>query len=63
MKLRLGISEDVLGKKTQHKEWISSDTIRRIEKRKEKKAALNMSRTNAAKVKTQEEYAAADRDV
>jgi hypothetical protein len=62
-KLRLSISEEVLGKKTQHKEWISSDTIKRIEKRKEKKATLNMSRKRAAEVNAQEEYATADRDV
>jgi hypothetical protein len=54
----------VLGKKkTQHKEWISSNTIKRIEKRKEKKGILIISRTRAAKVKAQEEYTAADREV
>ena len=64
MKLWLDTCEEVLGKKkTQHKEWISSDTIKRIEKRKEKKATLNMSRTRAAKVKAQEEYTTANREV
>ena len=64
MKLWLETCEEVLGKKkTQHKEWIYSDTIKRIEKRKEKKATLNMSRTRAAKVIAQEEYTAADREV
>jgi hypothetical protein len=53
---------EVLGKKTQHKEWISSDTIKRIEKGKEKKATENMSRTGAGKVKAQE-YAKVDRDI
>jgi hypothetical protein len=56
--------EEVLGKmKTQHKESISSDTIKRIEKRKEKKAILNINQKRTAKVKAQEEYTAADRDV
>nr|KAG5704998.1 hypothetical protein BaRGS_022840 [Batillaria attramentaria] len=36
--------EEVLGKrKTQHKEWISADTIQKLEVRKEKKTALNTS--------------------
>jgi hypothetical protein len=35
-------------KKTQHKEWISSDIIKRIEKKKEEKFILNISRTRAA---------------
>jgi hypothetical protein len=35
--------------------WISYDTIKRIEKMKERKATLNMSRTTAAKVKAHEE--------
>jgi hypothetical protein len=62
MKLWLDTFEEVLGKKkTQDKEWISSDTIKRIEKRKEKKVTLNTSRTRTAKVKG--EYTAADRDV
>jgi hypothetical protein len=43
-------------------EWISSDTTKRIEKRKENKATLNMSQTRPAKVKAQE-YTAANRDV
>jgi hypothetical protein len=51
MKLWLNTCEEVLGKTTQHKEWISSHTIKRIEKRKEKKATLRISRTITAKVK------------
>nr|KAG5691851.1 hypothetical protein BaRGS_033455 [Batillaria attramentaria] len=54
----------VLGKrKTQHKEWISADTIQKLEVRKAKKTALNTSRTRRAKAKAQEEYTAADREV
>ena len=56
--------EEVLGKKkAQHKEWISVDTIQKLEARKERKTALNTSRTRAAKVKAQAEYTAADREV
>nr|KAG5707916.1 hypothetical protein BaRGS_031647 [Batillaria attramentaria] len=56
--------EEVLGKrKTQHKKWISADTIQKLEVRKEKKTALNTSRTRRAKAKAQEEYTAADREV
>nr|KAG5686071.1 hypothetical protein BaRGS_030686 [Batillaria attramentaria] len=56
--------EEVLGKrKTQHKEWISADTIQKLEVRKKKKTALNTSRTRRAKAKAQEEYTAADREV
>nr|KAG5711942.1 hypothetical protein BaRGS_026383 [Batillaria attramentaria] len=56
--------KEVLGKKkTQHKEWISADTIQKLEVRKEKKSVLNTSRTRRAKAKAQEEYTAADREV
>jgi TPP-dependent pyruvate/acetoin dehydrogenase alpha subunit len=64
MKLWHTTCEEVLGKrKTQQKEWISVDTIRKLETRKENKAVQNMSRTQAAKAKVQEEYTAADREV
>ena len=46
-----------------HKEWISEDTIQKIEARKEKKNILNLSRTRNAKAKAQKEYAAADKEV
>ena len=56
--------EEVLGKKkAQHKEWISTDTIQKLQTRKERKIALNTSRTRAAKSKAQAEYTAADREV
>ena len=49
--------KEVLGKKkTHHKEWISADTIQKLETRKKKKAELNTSRTRGAKAKAQEEY-------
>ena len=47
--------EEILGKrKAQNKEWISADTIKKLEMRKEKKKDLNMSRTRAAKTKAQQ---------
>ena len=55
--------EEVLGKKTQHEEWISANTIRKLETRREKKTVLNNSRTRAAKAKAQEAYTAVDREV
>jgi hypothetical protein len=46
--------EDVLSRRrTQHKEWISPDTMKKLDVRKEKKMALNTSRTRAAKIKAQ----------
>ena len=49
--------QEVLGpKKQQHKEWISGDSLQRIEERREKKAAMNNSRTRSEKAKAQERY-------
>ena len=63
-KLWLDTCEEVLGrKKTQHKDWISVDTLQRLEERKTKKAQLNMDRTRAAKARAQEEYSATDKEV
>ena len=62
--LWLDMCVEVLGKKkTEHKEWISSDTIKTMEKRKEKIATLNTRQTRADKAKTQEEYRAVNREV
>ncbi|XP_068713227.1 uncharacterized protein [Montipora foliosa] len=56
--------EECLGRKmTQHKDWITADTIRKLEARKAKNTALNTIRTRAAKTRAQAEYAAADREV
>ena len=64
MKLWQDTCEEVLGKKkTQHKEWISADTIHKLETRREGKTVLNNSRTRAAKARAQEEYTAVDREV
>ncbi|VDP56818.1 unnamed protein product [Schistosoma margrebowiei] len=43
---------EVLGhKKHHHKEWITVDTLDKIQERSNKKAAINTSRTRAAKAK------------
>ena len=56
--------EEVLGRrKPQLKEWISAETIRKIQIRKDKKGAVNSSRTRAAKVAAQKEHTAANREV
>jgi hypothetical protein len=55
MELWLDTCEEVLGKrKYQHQEWISSDSTKKMEKRKKKKGILNIIQTRAAKVKAQE---------
>ncbi|VDO93880.1 unnamed protein product [Schistosoma margrebowiei] len=48
---------EVLGhKKHHHKEWITVDTLDKIQERRNKKAAINTSRTRAKKAKAQAEY-------
>jgi hypothetical protein len=51
------------GLEKKNKEYTPPHKIKKLEKRKEERATLNMSRTRAAKFKAQEEYTAADRDV
>ena len=56
--------EEVLGRrKPQQKDWISAETIRKIQIRKYKKGAVNSSRTGAAKAAAQKEHTAANREV
>ena len=56
--------EEVLGRrKPQQKDWISAETIRKIQIRKDKKGAVNSSRTRAAKAAAQKEHTAANREV
>ena len=63
-KVWLDTCQEVLGKnKKHHKEWMSANTIRKVEARKEKKAVLNRSRTRAEKAKAQEEYKMANKEV
>ncbi|VDP32718.1 unnamed protein product [Schistosoma curassoni] len=54
----------VLGhKKHHHKEWITVDTLDKILERRNKKAAINTSRTRAEKAKAQAEYTEINKQV
>lgn len=56
--------KEVLGpKKSQHKEWISPDTLQKIEKRKQKKQEINVCRTRASKSAAQAEYSECHKEV
>ncbi|VDP03834.1 unnamed protein product [Schistosoma margrebowiei] len=55
---------EVLGhKKHHHKEWITVDTLDKIQERRNKKAAINTSRTRAEKAKAQAEYTEVNKQV
>ncbi|VDP41498.1 unnamed protein product [Schistosoma margrebowiei] len=54
----------VLGhKKHHHKEWITVDTLDKIQERRNKKEAINTSRTRAEKAKAQAEYTVVNKQV
>ena len=56
--------EEIIGRrKPQQKDWISVETMRKIQTRRDKKEAVNSSRTRAAKVIAQKEHTAANREV
>ena len=58
------VCQEVLGlQRRKHKEWISTDSLKKIEQRREKKAILNDSRTRAEKAKAQEQYTEANKNV
>ncbi|VDO59702.1 unnamed protein product [Schistosoma margrebowiei] len=58
------ICHEVLGhKKQHHKEWITVDTLGKIQERRNKKAAVNTSRTRAEKTKAQAEYTVVNKQV
>jgi len=57
--LRASCQEVVGPKKHQQKEWITAETLTKIEDRKRKKAVVYNSKTRAAKAKAQEVYAEA----
>ena len=58
------ICEEIIGRrKPQQKDWISVETIRKIQTGRDKKEAVNSSRTRAAKVIAQKEHTAANREV
>ena len=55
--------EEIIGRrKPQQKDWISVETMRKIQTRRDKEA-VNSSRTRAAKVIAQKEHTAANREV
>ncbi|VDO71573.1 unnamed protein product [Schistosoma margrebowiei] len=55
---------EVLGhKKHHHKEWITVDTLDKIQERRNKKAAINTSRTRAEKAKAQAGYTEVNKQV
>ncbi|VDO94058.1 unnamed protein product [Schistosoma margrebowiei] len=55
---------EVLGlKKHHHKEWISIEILDKIKERKNKKTAINNSRTRAERVQAQAEYIEANKQV
>ncbi|VDP22046.1 unnamed protein product [Schistosoma margrebowiei] len=57
-------SLEVLGhKEHHHKEWITIDTLDKIQERRNKKAAINASRTRAEKAKAQAEYTEVNKQV
>lgn len=49
-------------KKYYHKDWISAETLSKIRVRREKKAAVNSSRTTAERSKAQKEYSKAHKN-
>ncbi|VDO49633.1 unnamed protein product [Schistosoma margrebowiei] len=56
--------QEVVGlKKHHHKEWISTETVDKIEERKNKKTAINNSRTRAEDVQAQAEYIKTNKQV
>ncbi|VDO89520.1 unnamed protein product [Schistosoma margrebowiei] len=55
---------EVLGhKKHHHKEWITVDTLDKIQERRNKKAAINTSQIRAEKAKAQAEYTEVNKQV
>ncbi|KAK7090431.1 hypothetical protein V1264_010229 [Littorina saxatilis] len=61
--LRSSCQQVVGPNKPQQKEWITPETLTKIQDRQRKKATVNNSRTRAAKAKAQGEYAEANREV
>merc|ERR1711874_757002 len=55
--------EEIGTRERKHKEWISKESIEKIQQRKEKKTKLNTSKTRLAKRNAQEEYAQANKEV
>lgn len=49
--------------RTQRKEWITDETWRKIEERREAKAAIERARTRAAKYESRQRYSALEKEV
>ena len=56
-------SEAIYPKEEKHKDWISADTLLKIQTKRLKKEAVNSSRTRVSKAATQTEYTQAHREV
>ena len=56
--------EETLGRKSYiQKEWITPETLRKVQKRRQKKGAINCSRTRKEKATAQAEYNKAHKEV
>ena len=56
--------EETVGRKTtQHKDWMTAETLQKIQERRKKKAILNTSRTTARKATAQQQYTRAHQEV
>ena len=56
-------SEELGLRKAQHKEWISAETLQRVQRRKQMKKAINISRTRTSKAAVQTEYTKVHKEV
>lgn len=56
--------EETVGRKTtQHKDWMTAESLHKIQERKTKKAILNTCRTRASKAAAQQQYTRANKEV
>ena len=59
-----GKKHKILGKRTsQHKDWISAETLGKAAERKQRKATINNSKTRAAKTEAHHLYTEANKEV
>ena len=56
--------EETVGRKTtQHKDWMTAETLQKIQERRKRKAILNTCRTRASKAAAQQQYTRAHQEV
>jgi hypothetical protein len=55
--------EELGPNKTRHKDWISAETLKKVQKRRQKKEVVNSSRTRASKAVAQTDYTEANKEV